>query len=437
MPAGDTIYALSSGGLPSGVAVIRVSGPAAFEVCRRLAGDVPAPRQAALRSIRDRNGELLDHGLVLSFVGPHSFTGEDCIELQIHGGRAVVTALLKTLGAFSGCRLAEAGEFSRRAFENGKLDLVEIEGLADLLAAETEMQRRLATEQSRGALSALYMGWRDRLLHARAMIEAEFDFSEEEDIPDSVAATIWTDMGALSHEIKRHLQGYARGEIIRDGFKVVITGPPNAGKSSLMNALAGRDVAIVTEYAGTTRDVLSVDLDLDGFLVKLYDTAGIREASDVVEQEGVRRAAQQIADADLVLHLSAVGDADIQLPSVSVPVRKIGTKADLAPGIVKDYDAVISTQADLGLGDIKTLISNEIKDRVGDGAVSIPSRLRQQEHLSACVEALDEALRSATAPLEVRAEALRRSADWLGRLTGRIDTEMLLGAIFSEFCVGK
>ena len=437
MPAIDTIFALSSGGLPSGVAVVRVSGPRAFDVCRDLVGDLPSPRQATLRTVHDKTGALIDQGLVLTFPSPHSFTGEDCVEFQIHGGRAVVNALLKAMGELPGCRMAEAGEFSRRAFENGKLDLVEIEGLADLLVAETAMQHRLASEQSRGELSRLYMGWRDRLLHARAMIEAEFDFADEDDIPGQVSDRIWIDMAALVSDMEHHLAGFARGEIIRDGFRVVIAGAPNAGKSSLLNYLAGRDVAIVTEHAGTTRDVLSLDLDVDGYLVRLYDTAGLREAADVVEREGIRRARQHLSDAHLVLHLTVIGEPILPLENVSATIRNIGTKLDISVDGTDAFDLAISTATGEGMDKLWMLLGQAVKAHLGEQSVSVPSRLRHKEHLACCLDALREAVDESGTPLEVRAESLRRSADWLGRLTGRIDTEMLLGAIFSEFCVGK
>ncbi|MGQ3296579.1 MAG: tRNA uridine-5-carboxymethylaminomethyl(34) synthesis GTPase MnmE, partial [Shinella sp.] len=264
MTTRDTIFALSSGGLPSGVAVVRVSGPQSRDTIEGLCGRVPLPRRASLLPIRDRNDALLDEGIVLYFPGPNSFTGEDCVEFQIHGGRATVKIVLATLAAREGLRAAEAGEFSRRAFLNGRMDLVEAEGLADLIGAETEMQRRLAAEQASGGLSAVYDSWAKRLTHARAMIEAELDFADEDDVPGSVADAIWHDMHGLEQDIFNHLAEAKNGEIVRDGLNVVIAGPPNAGKSSLLNHLARRDIAIVTDVPGTTRDVLHVDLDLSG-----------------------------------------------------------------------------------------------------------------------------------------------------------------------------
>ncbi|PHK27256.1 tRNA modification GTPase TrmE, partial [Nostoc linckia z18] len=278
-----TIFALASGALPAGVAVIRISGPAALFMVKTLTGVLPTPRAAALRTVRTPDGQFLDRALVLTFPGPHSFTGEDCAELHLHGGRAVVTAVLNSLAGFENARLAEAGEFSRRAFENGKMDLVEVEGLADLLAAETEMQRKLASEQASGNLSAVYDAWREKLIYARSMLEAELDFSDEGDIPGSVSDRIWRDVSDLKNQIDDAIANLRAGEIIRDGFKVALAGPPNAGKSSLMNALAQRDVAIVTAIAGTTRDVVRCELDIDGYKIELFDTAGLRETTDTVE----------------------------------------------------------------------------------------------------------------------------------------------------------
>ncbi|MGK9203061.1 tRNA uridine-5-carboxymethylaminomethyl(34) synthesis GTPase MnmE [Sinorhizobium meliloti] len=439
MPSTDTIYALSSGSLPAGVAIIRVSGPATADALVRLCGALPAPRIAALRTIRTRNGETLDSGLVLYFPAPASFTGEDCCELQVHGGRAVVSAILEELAATEGLRHAEAGEFARRAFQNGKLDLVEVEGLADLIAAETEMQRRLAIEHSGGGQSALYAGWARRLTHSRAMIEAELDFADEDDVPGSVSAAIWEDIGRLRQEIDEHIARAGLAEIIRDGLKIVIAGEPNAGKSSLLNALARRDIAIVTEVAGTTRDVLSVDLSLAGFSVKLFDTAGLRETDELVEREGIRRARQVIADADLVLLLSEKPGSfrlDEALPE-KVPVIRVATKVDRpspswAPS---DADIFLSTRTGEGMADLLTALQSHLPDLAGKTALAMPSRKRHVDCLRQASSALERSLSSSE--LELRAEQLRQAGDALGKITGRVDVENLLDVIFSEFCIGK
>lgn len=436
----DTIYALSSGSLPAGVALVRVSGPATADALLRLCGPVPPARLAALRTIRTRNGEILDTGLILYFPGPASFTGEDCCELQVHGGRAVVSAILDELAGMEGLRHAEAGEFARRAFQNGKLDLVEVEGLADLIAAETEMQRRLAVEQSGGGQSALYAGWARRLTHARAMIEAELDFADEDDIPGSVSAAIWTDISKLRAEIDEHIARAGVAEIIRDGLKIVIAGEPNAGKSSLLNALAQRDIAIVTEIAGTTRDVLSVDLSLAGFSVKLFDTAGLRETDEVVEREGIRRARQVIADADLVLLLSENPGAfrlDERQPRQDVPVIRVATKVDRPTPRWKasEADVFLSTRTGEGMDKLLAMLQSHLPDLAGNTALSMPSRRRHVDCLRQAGAALERSME--TSDLELQAEQLRQAGDALGRITGSVDVEKLLDVIFSEFCIGK
>ncbi|KQR79343.1 tRNA uridine-5-carboxymethylaminomethyl(34) synthesis GTPase MnmE [Rhizobium sp. Leaf341] len=433
----DTIYSLSSGGVPSGVAVIRISGPQAFGVCETLCGPIRAHRRAHLKMIRSRNGEVLDQGLVLTFPGPGSFTGEDCVELQIHGGKAVVSRVLDELGAMPLFRHAEAGEFSRRAFLNGKLDLVEVEGLADLLSAETEMQRRLASEHARGGVSQLYQGWAKRLTHARAMIEAELDFADEDDVPGSVSASIWEDMTLLRTQIADHLASAKTGAIIRDGYRVVISGSPNTGKSSLLNALANQDVAIVTDIAGTTRDILSVDILLAGFVVKLYDTAGLRETQDAVEREGIRRALNIQAEADLILCLSDRPDG-FRLPDdTEKDYLKVATKIDVSAGLWDraDADVFISMKDEKGLAPLLDLIVQRLPVNTSAHMLSLPSRKRHADQLKQCLVALDEAI--ACTELDLQSEWLRTAGDALGRITGRVDVENLLDVIFSEFCIGK
>ena len=434
----DTIYALSSGALPSGVSVIRISGPLTRDILVSLVGSVSPERYASYRTIRTRNKQPIDSGLVLFFSGPHSFTGEDVAELQIHGSKAVLAALFHALDDIPGVRMAVEGEFSRRAFENGKLDLVEVEGLADLIGAETEMQRRLAVEQNAGGLSAIYDSWAERLTRARALIEAELDFPEEDDVPGSVSDSIWADMEKLRDDIEHHLEAASAGEVIRDGFKVVIAGAPNAGKSSLLNALARRDVAIVTEIAGTTRDVLQVDLDIDGYLVKLYDTAGLREADERVEIEGVRRARIALRDADLVLLLVDMADPEIpdDLEQAS-PHVTVGTKKDLIGISVNKYDLQISTTTGDGLPELRRLIGNIVAERFSGLSLAIPSRQRHKDSVAKCLHALDAAISDTDIDLELRTEQLRIAAEYLGRITGRVDVEHLLGVIFSEFCIGK
>ncbi|CDZ52065.1 tRNA uridine-5-carboxymethylaminomethyl(34) synthesis GTPase MnmE [Neorhizobium galegae] len=428
----DTIFALSSGTLPAGVAVIRLSGPQAFDAALALAGELSADRKAGLRTIRSRNGLVIDQALVLAFAGPNSFTGEDCVEMHLHGSRAVVSAVYQELEAI-GLRLAEAGEFSRRAFENGKLDLVEVEGLADLIAAETEMQRRLAVEQGFGGQSALYMNWAERLTRARALIEAELDFADEDDVPGSVSDRVWTEVGDLYFEIEGHIASAKAGEIIRDGYKVVIAGPPNAGKSSLLNALAKRDVAIVTEIAGTTRDLLHVDIDMEGYLVRFFDTAGLRESEDRVEQEGVRRARIAIEQADLVLQLEEIdSDSKHTYDSVKAEVLRIGTKVDMHRTST-GYDLTISSETGDGLEELRSRILLKLKGTWSGSLV--PNRQRHLQYLKEASHFIAEALNGQE--LDLRAESLRAAASSLGRITGRVDVEQLLDVIFSQFCIGK
>lgn len=436
MRAEDTIFALSSGALPAGLAVVRLSGSKAVAVAAKLAAPLPSPRQAALRTVRAQDGTIIDRAILLTFPGPRSFTGEDCVELHVHGSRAVVSALYAALEA-EGLRLAEAGEFSRRALENGKLDLVEAEGLADLLRSETEMQRRLAIEQSEGGLSSVYEGWALELTRARALIEAELDFADEDDVPGSVSERVWANLVNLKLDIDRQLAATRTAEIVRDGFQVAIIGPPNSGKSSLLNALAKRDIAIVTEVAGTTRDVLHVDLDLSGYLVRFFDTAGLRETDDIVEIEGIKRARKMLERADLVLSLKSI-DSDakyIALPE-GRQIWTVSTKSDLPNRDSQPQsDFTISARTGNGLDELKTAIANVVDTQWQAIASLKPGRLRHALLLQGASNFLEEALEGVQ--LDMRAECLRLAAEELGRITGRVDVEHLLDIIFSEFCIGK
>lgn len=440
MTTNDTIFALSSGGLPSGVAVVRLSGPRALDVAEALAGTIPNARRASLRWIRRRSRQRIDQGVVLAFPAPSSFTGEDCVEFQLHGGRAVVAALLQELAAFDGLRHAEPGEFSRRAFDNGRLDLVEIEGLADLIAADTEMQRKLALEQSGGMLSALYSGWAERLTRIRALIEAELDFPDEEDIPGAVSDALWPRLAELATEMKRHLAGARASEIVRDGFRIAIVGAPNAGKSSLLNALARRDVAIVTDIAGTTRDVLGIDLDIGGYLVHVMDTAGIRESEDIVEQEGIRRAFRSIEQADLVLSLR---DSRDRGGEGHIPPGKrfltIHPKADLLDAATpRDAGCLyLSSRTGEGFDSLTKRISEEIAASTSGAGGLGPARKRQADYLGKAIADIESCLAQSAMSLELKAEFLRLAAHSLGKITGQVDVEDLLDVIFSEFCIGK
>lgn len=432
--AEDTIFALSSGALPAGVAVIRVSGTGVRFGLETLLGMVPPPRRSVLRPIRDRNGLLLDHGLVLYFSGPASFTGEDVAEFQVHGSRAVAAALIRALAELPGFRAAEPGEFTRRAFENGKADLTEVEGLADLIAAETEMQRRQAVEQAGGSLSRVLEDWRGRLLRARALIEAELDFSDEEDVPDAIGTAAAEAAAAIAVEMDRLIAGAAWGERVRNGFEVVLLGAPNVGKSSLLNALARREAAIVAAEPGTTRDMIEVHLDIAGHAVTLVDTAGLREAEGAVEREGIRRASRRGAAADLVLLLDDGSSAVVAAPE-GRPALRVATKVDLASRQVAATDMVaVSAVTGEGLDALRDAIAAALALGVPRPAALLV-RERQRQGVAAARDAL-RALPLAHG-LELKAEQLRRAADAIGRVTGRFDVEEMLGVIFAEFCIGK
>lgn len=446
----DTIYALSSGAPPCGVAVIRLSGPACRFVIETVVGDCPAPRVAALRSIRNRNGEVIDRGLVLWLPGPGSFTGEDMAEFQVHGSRAVVAALLGRFGEFPGLRPAEPGEFTRRAFLSGRIDLTEAEGLADLLAAETEAQRRRAVAQAGGALRRLYDGWRARLIRIRALVEADFDFADEEDVPGSVAEEAWRDARRLRDDIRAHLDDGHRGERLRGGLQVVLLGRPNAGKSSLLNALARRDVAIVTEEAGTTRDLIEVHLDLGGHPVTLVDTAGLREGGGRVEAEGMRRAVDRGRNADLVLWLHGVDEEDgadgaISDDFESAEIWDVTTKVDLGEGGARRATRFagatnafrLSAVSGEGLTELIAAIAVLAQQRQGSGDEVGPNRARHRAHLEAALNELSAAVDDVGKDAELRSEDLRRAGDEIGRVTGSIGVEDLLDVIFGEFCIGK
>jgi tRNA modification GTPase len=436
----DTIFALSSGRLPSGVAVLRISGPQTRFVTETICGGLPQPRVAALRALRDSSGSPIDRGLVLFFPAPASFTGEDCAELHLHGGKAVVDAMISTLYKFKGCRMAEAGEFTRRAFSNGKFDLTVAEGLADLIAAETDGQRKLALQISSGAQANLYSSWRTELIRARALIEAELDFADESDVPGSVSDQVWKSMRNLADRMDKHVADGKRGAMVRDGFRVVIVGAPNAGKSSLLNALAGRDVAIVSDEPGTTRDLIEIKLDLNGLPVLVTDTAGLRETEGKVERMGIDRALEQASGADSVITLTDLSNpVTPALNDIAADViLRVGTKSDLAssPGTAT-YDLVISTRTGEGLDNLLELLAKRAELAAGSLSDPLPTRRRHIELLAEASREISAAIEDETVPLEVRAEYLRRASHSLGRITGDVDVEDILDVVFSQFCIGK
>jgi tRNA modification GTPase len=441
-----TIFALSTAPGRAAVAVVRISGPGAGMVLNVMAPRRPKPRVAGLRRIlHPETGAILDRALVLWFPSPRSETGEDLAEIQIHGGRAVTHAVLEALARIPGCRLAEPGEFARRAFENGKKDLAEIEGLADLIDAETEAQRRQAASQATGALSAVYETWRRTLIDAIALVEAAIDFSDEGDIGTTTFDEARGVVTSLETAVRHHLDDAHRGEILRRGFRVALTGPPNVGKSSLLNALARREAAIVSEEAGTTRDVIEVSLDLDGFPIVLSDTAGLREADGQIEMEGIRRSYSAAQAADLVIWLM-----DAHSPEASPPPEMsdladrtlhVLNKIDLlsADPLVTLPDDMIAISATTGHGldDLTARLAAIAAERLAPADEPSITRTRHRTLVETCAESLANFLTQSPHDVELRAEDLRRAAHALGRITGRVDVEDVLDELFRRFCVGK
>lgn len=441
-PREQTIFALSSGRPPSAIAMVRVSGPQAGKVLTALAGKIPSPRMAIRALLRDVGQRPIDDAVVLWFPGPASATGEDVAEFHVHGGRAVLAALFTTLAGFENVRAAEPGEFTRRAFENGKLDLTEAEGLDDLIHADTDRQRRQALRQLKGLLGDKARDWRARIIEASALIEAGIDFSDEGDVPAELIAPALERIKALRAEIGEVLAAEGRSERLRDGLVVTIAGPPNVGKSTLMNQLARREVAIVSPHAGTTRDFIEVQLDLDGYPVTVIDTAGIRETDDPVEQEGVRRARARAADADLVLWLTDSPEAPGEHSS-ETPVWIVRNKIDLAepdrplaqPGGQSGFE--ISARRGDGVPNLIAALVGFAQAYFGGGEGGLIGRIRQRKLLQETVAALERSIDVVGEGEELAAEELRVAAHSLGRLLGRVDVEDILDVIFREFCVGK
>lgn len=452
----DTIFALSSGAGRAGVAVIRLSGPmAGATLCALLGCDsLPKPRHAIYAPIHDpKTNERLDDAVAIYFAGPASFTGEDVVELHTHGGRAVIDGVLDCLSARPGLRIAEPGEYTRRAFENGKMDLTAAEGIADLIDAETAAQRRQAVRQMAGELGALYENWRARLMKALAYIEADIDFPDE-DLPGGIVPVVRGDLSSVHGEMDKHLADNRRGERLREGFQIVILGAPNAGKSSLLNRLARREAAIVSEIAGTTRDMIEVHLDLGGFPVTMVDTAGLRESGDVIETEGVRRATARAEDADLRLvvvdrsdwpHIDAEAARLIDANTILLVNKVDGVDVGDIPTVWSGKSAIgdrlelpvlpISAMTGQGMESLLQLLETRVKEGL-DFAGPVPlTRLRHRQALERASDHLDRGLQTDIA--ELAAEDVRLAVREIGKITGRVDVEDLLDIIFGDFCIGK
>jgi tRNA modification GTPase len=449
-----TIYALASAVGRAGVAVYRISGPAADSVVTSITGlALPKPRRAARVVVSDPDtGEEIDNGLAVWFPGPRSYTGDDVAEFHLHGGSAIRQRFLDLLGRQKDLRMAEPGEFTRRAVLAGKLDLTEAEGLIDLIDAETEAQRRQALMQAQGALGRLYGSWRERLLPCLAHLEAAIDFPDE-DLPPEAEAVIWPTIRTLISEISSHLEDDRRGERLRDGLRIAIIGPPNVGKSSLLNWLAQRDAAIVSAIAGTTRDVIEVHLDLGGFPVVLADTAGIREAQSEIESIGVNRAFDRAGTSDLkILVLAAddmaaddiagvqavesIIDSDTIIVLNKIDVRAVGAEeaatqvSDRCQGLF-----FVSVKNEVGLDKMVLGILDAVSERISSGNSPAITRQRHREALKICVDALRRS--NEAKDVELGAEDLRIAVRSFGSLTGLVDVEDLLDIIFRDFCIGK
>ncbi len=433
MSAADTIFALASGAGQAAIAVLRLSGPGSGPLLDRLCGDRPPPRRAALRTLRDATGQALDRAIVLWLPGPGSYTGEDGAELHAHGGAAVVASIVARLTGL-GARPAEAGEFTRRAFLHGRMDLLQAEAIADLIAAETAAQQQQALRQLGGALGALYRGWTELLTQLLAQQEALIDFPDEH-LPAETADAMLAGIAALRAEIAAHLQDGRRGERLREGLTIAVAGPPNAGKSTLVNALAGRDVAIVAATPGTTRDVLETRLVLGGVPVTLLDTAGLRETGDAIEAEGVRRARARLADADLVVLVRAADEA----PDPAPPRRggrclTVATKSDLG-GDDPGADLSVSAVTGAGMDRLRARLDAIAGELASLHGSPVLTRARHRAALTAAAEAL---ARAETSDLpELRGEDLRLALVGLGRITGQVGADAVLDAVFAQFCIGK
>ena len=442
-----TIYALSSGPGVSGVAIIRVSGANASNIIKLLTSkEIPKPRMATLRKINNINtSELIDEGIIIWFPGPESYTGEDMVEIHVHGGKAVVLAVQNELSKIENCRLAEPGEFTKIAFQNGKINLLKAESIADLISAETEIQRLQAVKIMQGNSSEKFNQLREKLLKILTFVEAKIDFPEE-DLPDENLKLIKKDSSDVLNEINKILNDQKVGEIIREGFKIAIVGPTNAGKSSLLNNLSNREVAIVSEIAGTTRDVIETHLNVDGYPVIISDTAGIRDSQDEIEKKGVKLSLKKAENADLKLVVVDAKSIDLsgflndllKKNAILVVNKSDLLKEKLDPEILKFNHVLISLKDNSNIDVLISKIKNNLKNKFIFGEDILITRERHRQHLVQCVDHLKNFLdKNDIQDFDKGAEDLRLATRHLGMIVGKVDVEEILGSIFNDFCIGK
>ncbi len=442
-----TIYALSTGPGVSGIAVVRVSGKEAAEVVKRLTGDdLPAPRVATLKKINYINtNNLIDEGVIIWFPGPYSYTGEDLAEFHVHGSRAVVSALHSSISGIKNCRLAEPGEFTKLAFQNGKINLLKAEGIADLVSAETEIQRKQAVEIMNGKSSDKFTSWRAKLLKILAHVEAKIDFPDE-DLPKDILDEIQKTSNQVSKEIEKVLDDQKVGERIREGFKIAIVGPTNAGKSSLLNYLSKRDVAIVSEIAGTTRDVIETHLNLDGYPVVVSDTAGIRESKNEIEKKGIKLALNRAEDADLkliIVDAKSVDFTSVLKELIDENAILVVNKSDLIAGNInnelKKHDHIlVSIKNNLNLDKLILKIKKKLENKFISYGDILITRERHRQHLEQCISHLKNFKnKNGSEDYDKAAEDLRLATRHLGMIVGKVDVEEILASIFNDFCIGK
>ena len=442
-----TIFALSTGPGVSGVAIVRISGPEASNVIKSLTGkEIPKPRMATLRKINNINtSELIDEGIIIWFPGPESYTGEDMAEIHIHGGKAVILALQNEISKNKNCRLAEPGEFTKLAFQNGKINLLKAESLADLISAETEIQRLQAVKIMKGKSSVKFNELREKLLKLLSFVEAKIDFPEEE-LPDENIKKLKKDSTEVLNEIKKILDDQRVGEMIREGFKIAIVGPTNAGKSSLLNNLSNREVAIVSEIAGTTRDVVETHLNIDGYPVIISDTAGIRESKDEIEKKGIRLSLKKAENADLKLVVVDAKSIDLsgflndllKNDAILVVNKSDLIKDKLDPEILKLNHVLISLKDNSNIDELIRKIKNYLRDKFITEEDILITRERHRQHLVQCVDHLKNFLdKNSKKDFDKAAEDLRLATRHLGMIVGKVDVEEILGSIFNDFCIGK